>query len=597
MRLLVNFIGNKTLGKFLIDFIGRKTLIALLLISMTSLMLDMIGISLIFPFLKLFVSPEIVLSLPILRSIYNALNFTSVNSFVIVAGLGLIVLYCLKLYMKWRLNKAAIHTHNSVTFRLASYLFRGMLEAKYAILTEQSISEMVTIINSHTINGMISLEAWVIIFNETLLMFIVVLVFVFWNPLIALATLGGFAAIGLLLYAINIKKIPPLGQEQTQLCIQVYKVSTAAANSIKDIKIMRLENKYYEEFSKKWGAYSKNYSQYNTLKSVPKEISETLVFSGIVIVCLYVLITSQNITNLIPTLGVMALTAMRILPSFNRVIMSFNDTKFYRPSLRAVKNLYTTLEQNRQDIQHVSIPFDRTLEIRDISFKYGEKTVFDSISLQISKGSSIAFVGASGAGKSTLLDVLMGLREASQGAFFLDGKQFDPFRTDALCSRAGYVPQNVNLIDESVAFNISFEHKYNTEKMDQIIKSVRLSKYVDELKDGLNTVIGESGVRVSGGQKQRIGIARALYRDPEILVFDEATSALDNVTERELMGEINALSGSKTLIIVAHRLSTVENCDTIYLLDQGRIIAQGTHKELLATSPEYQNMYNQQQNK
>ena len=185
----------------------------------------------------------------------------------------------------------------------------------------------------------------------------------------------------------------------------------------------------------------------------------------------------------------------------------------------------------------------------------------------------------------------------SQGEFYLDGKPFDAFRTDALRSRIGYVPQNVNLIDESVAYNISFDDQYDNGTDGQGRARWRgLTPYIEELPQGVDTIIGESGVRVSGGQRQRIGIARALYRNPEILIFDEATSALDNITERELMNEINALSGTKTLIIVAHRLTTVEKCDVIYLLEQGRIVAKGRHADLLATSAAYQKMYfNQQQ--
>ena len=169
------------------------------------------------------------------------------------------------------------------------------------------------------------------------------------------------------------------------------------------------------------------------------------------------------------------------------------------------------------------------------------------------------------------------------------------FGPDALRNYIGYVPQNVNLIDESVAFNISFEIDFNKDKMQRAISTARLDDFVSGLPDGLRTVLGESGVRVSGGQKQRIGIARALYRDPEILIFDEATSALDTVTERELMQEINQLSGDKTLIIVAHRLSTVENCKAIHLLDNGRIIAKGSQAELLESSAEYRTLYYQQE--
>ena len=237
------------------------------------------------------------------------------------------------------LNKIKLHTNNDITFRLASRLFRGMLEAKYSLLTEHSITEMVTIINSHTVNGMICLDSWVIILNEVSFLALVLAVFIFINPLTALIVIAVFAAISLLLYLGIIKKIPALGYEQTALCIQVYKVSTAAANSIKDIKIMGLGNNYFNKFSQTWYAYSRNYTNYFTLKNIPRDFSETLVFSGIITVCLYVLLTHQNVTSMIPTLGVLALTTMRILPSFNRIIGSYNDYKFYRTSLKDRKSV------------------------------------------------------------------------------------------------------------------------------------------------------------------------------------------------------------------------------------------------------------------
>jgi len=189
---------------------------------------------------------------------------------------------------------------------------------------------------------------------------------------------------------------------------------------------------------------------------------------------------------------------------------------------------------------------------------------------------------------------LVGLRKADAGVFSIDGVNFDPFNTDALKRLVGYVPQSVSLIDESISFNISFEKNYDKEKMKYVISLARLDEFVSNQQDGLETFLGESGVRVSGGQKQRIGIARALYRDPQIIIFDEATSALDAVTESEVMDEISRLVGNRTLIIVAHRLSTVKNCSAIHLLDKGSIVARGTHQELLESSKQYRELNSQQ---
>jgi ABC-type multidrug transport system fused ATPase/permease subunit len=496
--------------------------------------------------------------------------------------------------MKIVLNGVKIRTSDSVTLRLATYLFSGVLNSHYSLFTEQSTSEIITIINSHTIHSTICLESWINILNEIAFLTVVLGVFTIMNPLVSLIFISGFLFMGILIYIGLAKKINAYGYIHNRLVSLVYKFGFAVSNSIKDIKIMQLENKFDRKFSQIWTEYSQNYTKSTVAKSIPKDFSETLIFSGIISVCLYVLITKQDLVHLIPTLGVVAVSSMRFLPSFNQITRSYNEFKFYRTSLKMVDDLYTSIEKSRQVVRHIDMVFEKTLEIKNLHFSYGDKKILNDISVTIAKGSSIAFVGSSGAGKSTLLDVLVGLRKAESSEIFMDGKPIDPFETDGLKSRIGYVPQTVNLIDESIAFNISFERDYNIEKMRRVITIARLSDFISELKNGLDTEIGESGVRVSGGQRQRIGIARALYRDPEILIFDEATSSLDNVTERELISEIYSLSGIKTLIIVAHRLTTVENCDVIYLLDKGRIIAQGTHEELLRTCAVYQQMYAQQ---
>ena len=581
---------------FLIKFCGNKSLFILFMTSMLMLILDLLSIALIFPFLKLFVSPDIIQSNSTIQTVYRYLYFTSTDQFIMAVGIGLVVMYLVKLFLKTYLTKIKFDMENNITFMLATDLFKGLLGARYSLFTEDSASEMVGVINAHTIHSMICLDSWIIILNELSFLIILIIAFILLSPGVTLTLLAAFALMGLALYAGLVKRIDSYGQVHSRLNLLVYKFAFDVANSIKDIKIMGLENNYIGKFTKIWKEYSENDSKAKTAKGIPKDFSETLVFGGIIAVCLYLLATKQNLIDMIPMLGVVAVSAMRILPSFNRIITGYNEFKFYKNSLVVVEDLHVKLSKNQQSIQHVSMAFDKSVAIHDLQFRYADKTVLDSISIEIAKGRSVAFVGLSGAGKSTLLDVLAGLKQVEHGEFYLDGKKFDPFTTDALRTRIGYVPQHVSLIDDSVAYNISFEEDYDEDKIARVIKMARLSPYIEELEKGIATVIGESGVRVSGGQRQRIGIARALYRDPEMLVFDEATSALDNVTERELMGEINALSGSKTLIIVAHRLSTVENCDTIYLLDQGRIIAQGTHKELLSTSPEYQNMYNQQQN-
>ena len=581
--------------KFLLSFSGQKTLAILLIASFVALALDLLSIALIFPFLNLFIAPDLFVKSRYVSLVYQWAGFSNTSQFVYAIGVILVLAYWIKLALKTIINRIKFRSIANVTYRLSSHLFKGLLEARYALFTEQSVTEMITVVNAQTVHSVICLDSFVKIINELAFLLIALGIILYINPVITIFLVLVFIALAVGMYFGLVKKIEGFGKIHAKLNVLAYKYGFAMANSIKDIKIMRLESNYINKFSEIWLEYSHNDSRSKTAKGITGDLSETLVFSGIILVCLYLLMTNQDIKNMIPFLGVLAVTAMRVLPSFNRIVSGYHEYRFYKPSLTLVNDLSNKINAHRQAIEHFELPYIKNFKIRGLSFNYEDKKILDSISLVIEKGDSIAFVGASGAGKSTLLDVLVGLREAGAGTFYLDDIQFDPFKTDALRNYIGYVPQNVNLIDESVAFNISFEIDFNKDKMQRAISTARLDDFVSGLPDGLRTVLGESGVRVSGGQKQRIGIARALYRDPEILIFDEATSALDTVTERELMQEINQLSGDKTLIIVAHRLSTVENCKAIYLLDNGRIIAKGSQAELLESSAEYRTLYYQQE--
>jgi ABC-type bacteriocin/lantibiotic exporter with double-glycine peptidase domain len=291
-----------------------------------------------------------------------------------------------------------------------------------------------------------------------------------------------------------------------------------------------------------------------------------------------VVLTDQNLKAAAPLIGLLAVAALRVVPSYSRIVAAYGTYKYYRPSLGVVHRLYDELGGAQVRLRSEPRPFEQVLEIHDLHFSHGDKPVLAGVSLTVRKGRSAGIVGLSGSGKTTFLVVL-------------DGVTFDPFEADTLRRLSGYVPQNVTLIDDSIAFNISFEREPNLERLRRAARVARIEDFIASLPEGFETQVGENGVRVSGGQKQRIGIARALYRDPQLLIFDEATSSLDNVTERELSAEIAALSGSKTLIIVAHRLSTVERCDEIHVFDQGSVVGSGTHAKLLQSCPEYRTLY------
>lgn len=579
--------------RFLFNFCKLRQIVALILSNLFMLALDLFSFGIIIVFVKLFSDKEAIESTFPLKELYVMVGAQSHEQFLVWLGICIIIFFILKLVAKTAINRFNSGTINHIAYRFIRELYKFFFGARYAVCTEMNPSEIVGIINTHTWRSMICFESVVGMLNEAFFLIVLLAGLMFYNPVVTFTLISLLGVVGVVIYFQVVRRITYFGQVHSHLAVVMHRLSYALVSSIKDIKIMRLEEQNLGKICGIWESYCTNDTKSKTIQKIPGDFSEMMVFVGIIGACLYLIASKADAAQLIPIISVLAVSSVRVLPSFNRLLANFNGYKFNRASLEETRRLYEILSQNQQGIRHVNIPFNRQIDAKNIGFSYGEKIVLDGLSFSIKKGSSVAFVGTSGAGKSTLLDLLVGLRESDQASFYIDGMEFDPYRSDALRNYVGYVPQNVTIIDESIAFNISFSEQYDKKKMEDIIRLVRLDQFVAEQSEGLDTKLGENGVRISGGQRQRIGIARALYRDPEVLILDEATSALDNITEREIIKDLGQLPGFKTFIMVAHRLTTVEKCDTIYFMEQGKIIAQGSHPDLLGSCAQYRDLYYQ----
>ncbi len=305
-----------------------------------------------------------------------------------------------------------------------------------------------------------------------------------------------------------------------------------------------------------------------TLQGAPRFILETMGFSILIGVIVYVLYMYHSAAAVLPVVSLYALAFYRLLPSINKILAGYNQIIFFK---YAIHDIHDLLNNEREKLGTDSIAFNKTVAMQHVVFEYQDnKPVLNGVNIAINKGERIAFIGESGAGKSTIADILMGLYQPQQGNLLVDGIQLTDSNLKAWRNKIGYVPQNIYLFDGTVADNVIFGRAYDEEKLIHALKHARI--YDDLLKkDGIYTRVGDMAVMISGGQKQRIALARALYDDPEVLVFDEATSALDHETESKIMDEIYSVDKSKTLIIIAHRLTTVERCDTIYRIESGRV--------------------------
>ncbi len=433
--------------------------------------------------------------------------------------------------------------------------------------------------------------------------FIMVSLFVFlfwvnWYPtLVVTAILGVFATI---FYQIFRKKITILGKARQYHSGQVTQQALQALGGIKEIKILAKEKHFVKMFLHHVEGINRASRSQQMIQLTPRFIIEVLMISVVLTIMNLLLLNDQEPEKVLVTISVFAVAAIRMMPSINKIIAALSTIRYSAISLEVIyqeiQRFPEAKVQNNEVLQGHSdeLQFKNTLELRNIEYQYpGEKDkAIRGISLTIPQGKMVGFVGASGAGKTTTIDLILGLFEPTSGDILIDGHSIleNPFDWQ---KKIGYIPQSIYLSDETISKNIAFGVSENQIQEDQVWNSVRLAQleeFIKTLPHGLDTMVGEHGDRVSGGQRQRIGIARSLYYNPEVLVMDEATAALDNETEKALMQSIENLSGKKTIIIIAHRFTTVQNCDIIYFMKEGRIQGSGTFNELLKNNEEFKKL-------
>jgi len=360
-----------------------------------------------------------------------------------------------------------------------------------------------------------------------------------------------------------------------------------AFGGIKEVKVNGLEDYYTDNFSRPSKIYARNQASAQLIAQMPKFLIEGIAFGLLLVVLLYYIYIGESLNNILPVVTMYAFAAYRLLPALQQLYGSFSQIKFYSPSLQSILfDLSEFKNPNNFVSGSKNLDFKNELNLKDITFYYPNsiKPTLYKINLSITVNSTIGFVGSTGSGKTTILDIILGLLDPQEGQLLVDGELINYTNRRQWQKIIGYVPQQIYLSDDTIASNIAFGVPKEEIDLNAIEKAAKISNLhefvIKDLEEGYNTIIGERGVRLSGGQRQRIGIARALYYNPKILILDEATSALDNVTENAVMESINNLNNEITVIIVAHRLTTVMNCDIIFCIENGTIKAKGTYNEL-----------------
>ena len=376
------------------------------------------------------------------------------------------------------------------------------------------------------------------------------------------------------------------GEDNQNYYSGLFKWISQTVAGIKEVKIGGRETYFVDEYIKCGKGYVDAVQKYTLYNNIPRLLIETVSVAGMIFYMLFLMLTGEETKDMLSIIAAFGVAVMRLMPCANRINNQLNNIAFFEPFFMGVSdNLQDEIGSEKADMTSLlpmreKLPVKKEISLSNITYKYPntEKLIFDHAGLTIPIGSSIGIVGASGAGKSTIVDVLLGLLKMQEGTITADGVDvMKPENYRKWLKNVGYIPQSIFMLDDTIRKNVAFgipEEEIDEKRLWEVLKEAQLDEFVKSLPDGENTGIGERGVRLSGGQRQRIGIARALYEDPEVMILDEATSALDNDTEAAIMDSINRLQGHKTLIIIAHRLQTIEKCDSVYRVEQGKIVKE-----------------------
>lgn len=565
---------------YVLDRRQKINLLFLLLTIFVGAFVELLGVSAILPVVNVATSPETIEQTWYLSWLKQILGLQDAGQMLIVLSVILIIIYILKnVYVTIMYNMQYSFIFGNQK-KLAVKLMDCYMHQDYLFHVSKNVAELQRNVTSD-VNGFFTVVLNFLQFLAEISVCIVLVLYLLMQDFVTTMAVAILLFVFVGLFAGLFKKIlGEKGRKNREVNVQVTKWILQSFSGIKEIKVINAEDFFIYNYNKYYSQFATLQRQQSMLTFVPRPVMETVCICGLLIaVILKLTIDSSDIASFIPTLSVFAIAAFRMLPSFNRITGYLGGIMFSKPSIDAIYQDLKEVEQlqrHRESIEknEENMPLTKLIQMNQVSFKYPEsdKWILKNADIEIKKNSSVAFVGASGAGKTTAADLILGLLEPTEGRILVDGTDI---RTNmaAWHEKIGYIPQTIYLMDDTIRANIAFgidEADINEAGIYNAIKEAQLDEFIAQLPDGIETEIGDRGVKLSGGQRQRIGIARALYRNPEVLVLDEATSALDNDTEKEVMEAIDSLHGTRTLIVIAHRLSTIQNCDEIYEVGNGK---------------------------
>ncbi len=570
----------------LLDARQKRQMVGIVIMMLIGGVLESLGIALIAPVMQVVIDPEEVQKNKILSELYNGLGLTSVTQLAAIIMVALILVFVIKNIFLYFMNVVQLKFVYTNQFATSRRMMINFMQRPYEYYLNADTSVIQRNITSD-VNNMYGLILSSLQLISEIIVFVCLVAILISQDAEMTITIAALLVIVLLIIKYFIKPVmTKAGQENQDYYSGLYKWIDESVTGIKEIKIANKENYFINGYADCGAGYVNAVQKYNLYNSTPRLLIETIAIAGMIGYMLIVMARGTSLQALLPQLTVLAAAAARLLPSANRINNYLTSIAYFEPFLMNVTdNLQNEIHDGsisydskdyRKKVEVEKLPVLKSINMKGITYKYPgtDKLILDNADMEVPVGKSVGIVGTSGAGKTTIVDVMLGLLKPESGHIYADGVDVMEHYPQWL-KNIGYIPQTIFMIDSTIRKNVAFgyaDDEIDDAKVWQALKEASLDEFVKTLPEGLDTRIGERGIRLSGGQRQRIGIARALFEDPEVLVLDEATSALDNETEAAIMDSINKLHGRKTLVIIAHRLQTIEKCDMVYSIKDGKAV-------------------------
>lgn len=573
-----------------------------LMLFLSQALVEVVGVTSILPFMALAAQPSVIQTQAELRWVYDSLGFSDAKAFVTAAGLVVLAALTLSNAVTATTTWASLRYFAWLNTELSGKLLTRYLSRSYqwflgqnvAMLSQTLLNETAALIYGVLLTSLRLISRAVAIVLITLILF--------WaDPIVASGSAVTLGLIYAVIFSTVKKRLILLSADRVQADAHRFKATREALEGIKATIVQGRKSYFLRQFTHNTSVSAEINARLAFLSEAPRYLLELLAFGSVILIIIFLFQQKGDIRAALPILSLYTFAAYRLLPAMQQ---SFGYIASIRMHLILIPAVHKHFFGRPDEFVEMGgelregqepLPLDERLSIQNVFYRYPktDQFVLNGVSLDIQKNTTVAFVGSTGAGKTTLVDLILGLLEPSDGQLLVDGSPLNRDNIRNWQRNIGYVPQDIYLTDDTVRANIAFglsEENIDDARVEQAARLANLHSFIEGLPAGYQTLVGDRGVRLSGGQRQRIGIARALYSDPSLLILDEATSSLDGITESAVMDAVHGLANKKTILMIAHRLTTVRNCDCIYLLEAGKVAAQGTYDELITSNQTFQRL-------